>query len=149
VGPVICCVDDSEHARKALAVGRELAASLDLPLVLLHVAPLVTAPGVSAAVAGHERLKQSEIDEAQQLLSHVVHERALGDDVELRVEVGDAPERITAVCTELDASFVVLGSHGRGGVRKLVLGSVSSKVATTAPCPVVIVPPRVAARTDA
>ncbi len=146
MGPVICCMDDSEHARKALAVARELAGSLDLRLVLMHVAPSVTTPGVSAAVAGHERLKQDEIDEAQQLLSHVVHEQGLGEDVELRVELGDAPKRIVRACAELGASYVVLGSHGRGGVRKLVLGSVSNEVAGTAPCPVVIVPPGVGAR---
>jgi nucleotide-binding universal stress UspA family protein len=108
----------------------------------------VTTPGVSAATAGHERLKQDEVDEAQQLLAHIAREQGLADDVVLRVDVGEAARRIVAACADLDASFVVLGSHGRGGIRKLVLGSVSREVAGTAPCPVVIVPPALAASAD-
>ena len=57
---------------------------------------------------------------------------------EVQVRVGDAVDQIVSVALELRASLVVVGTHGRRGVRRLVLGSVAERVARTAPCPVLI-----------
>jgi nucleotide-binding universal stress UspA family protein len=143
VGPVICAVDDSEGARAAARVALDLATRLDLTLVLVHVEPPTVVPGVSAAVAGQERLREAEIEHAQKLLLWLAEEEGL-EQAELRVTIGDAADSVVALAREPEAAFVVIGSHGRRGVRSAVLGSVSHAVATSAPCPVVIVPPSVA-----
>lgn len=143
MGPVVCCVDDSETARRALAVGRRLATALDRPLVLLHVAPPTAAPGLSIAPTGRSRLIQEELDDASELLSRIADEEGLGEDVARIAKVGDAGAAIVKVCDEQNASFVVMGSRGRGGLKSAMLGSVSNSVASNAPCPVVIVPPHV------
>jgi nucleotide-binding universal stress UspA family protein len=140
VGPIICAVDDSDGARAAIGVARDLTARLDAKLVLVHVQPPTTVPGVSAALAGQERLREEETSDAQKLLSWLAKEEKL-EDVELREAIGNAADSIVSVADELQAAFVVIGSHGRRGLRSTVLGSVSNAVATTAPCPVVIVPP--------
>jgi nucleotide-binding universal stress UspA family protein len=142
VGPVICAVDDSDGARAATTVARDLASRLGSNLVLLHVEPPTTVPGVSAAVGGQQRLRRIEIDDAEKLLSWLAEESDL-EDVDLQATVGDAAESIVSLARELEAAFVVLGSHGRRGLRSTVLGSVSNAVATSAPCPVVVVPPSV------
>jgi nucleotide-binding universal stress UspA family protein len=141
MGPVVCCIDDSETARKALGVGRRLASALDRPLVLLHVAPPTAAPGVSAAPGGRARLAQEELDDANAWLERLAEAEELDEGVTLIAKVGDAGAAIVEVCKEHGASFVVLGSRGRGGLKTAVLGSVSNSVAGNAPCPVVIVPP--------
>jgi nucleotide-binding universal stress UspA family protein len=141
VGPVVCCVDDSDGARHALRFARMLATRLGLELVLVHVEPPTEAPGVSAAPAGQERLREEELHDAESLLARLADEGGLDPEVRARAAIGDTADRIVTICGEEQASFVVLGSRGRGGLASALLGSVSSEVAAKAPCVCVIVPP--------
>ena len=59
-------------------------------------------------------------------------------DAELRVLTGSPGPAICDLATELGASAIVIGSRGRGGFRRAVLGSVSDHVVRHAPCPVVV-----------
>lgn len=144
---IVCSVDDSDAAESVVRVAKELADALGGQLMLLHVAPRTEAPGVSAAPAGQERLRDEELADARRLLETVAS-RGGAQDAELRAEVGAAADRIVAICEAEKAAFVVVGSRGRGGIGSVVLGSVSHSVASKAPCPVVIVPPRSAGSVD-
>jgi len=138
--PIVCSVDDSDAAEGVVRVAQQLVTALDAKLVLLHVAPPTTAPGVSAMPAGQERLHEEETSDARRLLENIVS-RTGASDASLRTEIGSVADRIVDVCKEEMAAFVVLGSRGRGDLKSAVLGSVSNRVASRAPCPVVIVPP--------
>ena len=144
--PIIACVDGSDISRSVVDVAQRLSERLELGLVLVHVAPPTEAPGVSAALAGQQRLHEEELRDAQKLLDDLAHEAALGAEARRRAEIGPAADRIVSVCTDEDAALAVLGSRGRGGLRAALLGSVSSKVASSAPCPCVIVSPEAARR---
>jgi nucleotide-binding universal stress UspA family protein len=141
MGPVLCCLDDSDGARHALAVARMLATRLELELVLVHVEPPIEAPGVSAAPAGQQRLQEAELHDADSLLARLAREAGLDPGLRARTAIGHAAKQIVAICAEERASFVVLGSRGRGGLASALLGSVSTEVAARAPCVCVIVPP--------
>jgi nucleotide-binding universal stress UspA family protein len=141
MGPVICSVDDSDEARAAVRVARDLSLGLGAPLVLVHVEPATEAPGVSAAPAGQERLRAAERADAAELLASIAQGAGLGDDVSLHAEIGAAAERVVEISREQEASFVVVGSRGRGDMASAVLGSVSHGIIGAAPCPVVVVPP--------
>src|SRR5918995_197152 len=117
MGVLVCCVDDSDGARAALGVGRRLAEQLGLDLMLLHVEPMTEAPGVSAAPAGQERLVEAELRDAEELLAQLAQEAGLAADVARRVEIGPTADRIVAVCEEVSPELVVVGSHGRRGIR--------------------------------
>jgi nucleotide-binding universal stress UspA family protein len=147
--PVLCAVDHSEPARAALRVARDLAERLGCRLVLVNVQPPTEAPGVSAAPAGQARLREEELSSARALLDCLAEDEQLGAAVAFRDAVGSPADRIVELCGEENASFVVVGSRGRGDVRAAVLGSVSHAVAGRAPCPVVIVPPRAVERVHA
>jgi nucleotide-binding universal stress UspA family protein len=146
MGPIVCAADDSEGARGALRLAKELAERLGTRLVLLHVEPPTEAPGVSAAVAGQARLHEEEARDARKLLERLVDEERLGGEVELLAEIGRAADHIVSACERKDAALLVVGSRGRGELTSAVLGSVSNAVAGRAPCPVVVVPPLAAGR---
>ena len=139
MGPIICSVDDSDAAAGVVRIAERLARALEGRLLLLHVAPPTTAPGVSAAPAGQERLRREELQDAQRLLETLAAEVGV-EPAETRAEIGSAAERIVEICRDEGAALVVLGSRGRGDLKSAVLGSVSHRVASSAPCPVVIVP---------
>ena len=69
--------------------------------------------------------------------------RGLAKDVEvkLRVEVADLPTVLPKMARDLDLGLIVVGTHGRTGWRKVVLGSVAEIVVDQAPCPVLTVGP--------
>ena len=137
---IVCAVDESEAIDDVVRVAQALATALGSRLVLVHVAPPTEAPGVSAAPAGQERLREKELADAHALLQGVAGRLAAGD-AEQRVELGSPADRIVAIADEEDAALVVIGSRGRGDVKSALLGSVSHGVASKATCPVVIVPP--------
>jgi nucleotide-binding universal stress UspA family protein len=62
----------------------------------------------------------------------------LGRDVETRVIEGSPGSALCRLASDLPADAIVLGTRGRGGVRRALLGSVSDYVVRNAPCPVVI-----------
>jgi nucleotide-binding universal stress UspA family protein len=68
---------------------------------------------------------------------------ALGPKVEGRVVDGDPRQVLVETALAEDADLLVVGSHGRTGLARLLLGSVASHVAAQAPCSVVIVRDRV------
>ncbi|MEI2698710.1 MAG: universal stress protein [Microthrixaceae bacterium] len=59
--------------------------------------------------------------------------------VDLEIRTGDAGSAICQLAAEIAADVVVVGSRGRGAIRRALLGSVSSHVTNNAPCPVVVV----------
>jgi nucleotide-binding universal stress UspA family protein len=144
MGPLVCCVDDSDGARRALVVSERLATALGLELVLVHVEPPTELPGVSAAAAGQERLRDEELHDAPALVARLVREAGVDTSYRLRTAIGPAAETIVELCTEERAELVAIGSRGRGTLTSALLGSVSAAVAARAPCPCLVVPPSAA-----
>jgi nucleotide-binding universal stress UspA family protein len=137
----ICCATDfSEPARLALLKAAELARRLDADLELLHVHTLP--PGVGAdmlvtpadlgeaALAEPEKAMASWRDEAERLAG-----RAVGSTV----VAGDSAGEIVRIARERAIDLVVVGTHGRTGLRRFVLGSVAERVVREAPCAVLVV----------
>jgi len=87
-----------------------------------------------------DRVLQEEREQAQGLLARAAQGlRDAGFDVATAVEVGDAKAVIVDAAAEWPADLIVLGSHGRKGLERFLMGSVSEAVARHAPCSVEIV----------
>jgi nucleotide-binding universal stress UspA family protein len=124
-GSIICGIDDSESAKEAARVARELSAKLDLGLVFVRVVePGADMEAMASVVERLERLADSATD--------------VDCGAAWLVDVGHPADRLVAAATEEDASMIVVGSHGP---RSSLLGSISAEVSRRAPCPVVVVPP--------
>ncbi|KAG2583571.1 universal stress protein A-like protein isoform X2 [Panicum virgatum] len=144
---VMVAVDESECSRHALEWAlRNLAPTLAPPLLLLTVQPLVPLGYVSAASFGAPppELIKSMQDQQRELTRALLDKaKAIcaehGVPVETIVEVGDPKEMICEAAEKKNVNLLVLGSHSRGPIQRLFLGSVSNYCVHHCKCPVLVV----------
>lgn len=112
----------------------------DLPEIhLLHVHAPIPIGRVQAHV-GKETLHAYYQEESQEQLAEARKKLdAAGRLHTTHLHVGQPAEVIGKVAGELACDLIVMGTHGRGGVAGLVMGSVATKVLHLAPCPVLLV----------
>jgi len=131
-----CAVDFSEPSRSALAAAADLARRLGAELTLLHVYE----PPAVANEALVERYGRAAIDLERQLGEwRAEGESRAGRPAHSTILIGKPAVEIERFAREGGFHLLVLGSHGRGGVERLVLGSLAERVLREAPCPVLVV----------
>ena len=124
---VVAGVDDSAGAFEALVTAADLAQGMGSELVAVHVGP------AGVPLAGADR-------EAHELVQRAVDEADIEMPVRIRCDIGVPAERLAAVAEEPPSAMLVVGSRGHGPLRSALVGSVSSRLAASAPVPVVVVP---------
>jgi nucleotide-binding universal stress UspA family protein len=135
---ILIAVDDSEFAARAADLGIELAKSLHAKLGFITVFDPSVGPGATWGVTA-ERLAEMSEQAAKRLLATFRERKASRSDVREFVEPGKPASKIIEVANTWPADLVVMGSHGRGKIKGLLLGSVSQEVLHHAPCPVLVV----------
>jgi len=127
--------DFSESSQAALRVARSLARDLGSRLVLLHVAPLEVYVSGMIASEPDVQVYRETMEETRKRLD--------GPDlkypVETRMSRGDASDEIVRQAEELGCGLIVMGTHGRTGLGKLLMGNVAESVLPRAHCPVLVV----------
>lgn len=133
---ILVPTDFSETSGEAVRYGVELARERRAGLILLHV-------GDEAAQIATEfpiGLDASLVDaERERLLKILSPADQLAIHPEFVVCEGSPPEEIIRCATEREVDLIVMGTHGRGGVSHLLIGSVAEKVIRAAPCPVMVI----------
>jgi nucleotide-binding universal stress UspA family protein len=144
---LIAGTDGSELSIDALRTGLALMPPDDdvlLVTVVDHGDPtLVAGTGMAGGVMTErefEEIDAARLTEAQTLVAAAASSLGLGDAATLVLR-GDAARALCDLAAERDASAIVIGTRGRGGVKRALLGSVSDHVVRNAPCPVVITRP--------
>lgn len=151
---ILVPLDGSELAESALRPAHQLATTLGAELVLLRVVepPPVDSftltgdwPARAETTAVEERLAAAR-DSLEESAARV----GVADHVALRVvEQGDPAHQILETARSVAATLIVMATHGRTGLTRLVMGSVASAVVQRAVTPVVLVPPGGVALGDA
>jgi nucleotide-binding universal stress UspA family protein len=140
---ILCPVDFSDYSRRALDHAVAIARWYGSTVTVLHVfSPVpVTAFGPSPGVFEPIVLAPVDLDE---LLAHTrafaQTERDAGVRIEAVVRQGNAAAEIVDQAARTAADLLVIGTHGRSGFERLLLGSVTEKVLRKAGCPVMTVP---------
>lgn len=136
---IIAPVDFSEKSEAAVEHAAGLARHFGSRLVLLHVlAPTpheyrdFSTQGVTAA----ENILREQCSQATQRLQEMSRRAVAPEHVESVVVEGDPAGQIAKIVEERDAGLVVMPTHGRGRFRRMLLGSVTSKVLHDVACPV-------------
>lgn len=139
---VVVGLDGSEISERALAAGAELAKRMEAPLHLIRVADLAIVHwGSSEAAEAYAQLSsemQEEQEEARQYLERVakpLQEQGLAVTTEVRS--GAAGRELAEAVSPND--LLVVASHGRGGLERLLIGSVAEDLSRHSPAPVLIV----------
>jgi universal stress protein A len=135
----------SDHAREAMRRAAELAVASGGSLTLLHVVHvpvLAYADGSTMMPSPGPQLTQELGDAADKSIAEWRHraEEMGVRDVTARVAAG-VPWQVIVETLEADPSFdlAVVGTHGRTGLGRALLGSVAERVVRHAPCPVLVV----------
>lgn len=137
---ILLPVDDSEFAHSAAEMAFELFP--DGTLVLVHVInPAEAGFGSEATIPSFpEGWYEQRREDAESLFEEIEAEASTHDiDVEGHVEVGQPVRTIVDTIENEDIDHVVMGSTGRQGVSRLLLGSVAEGVVRRSPVPVTIV----------
>jgi nucleotide-binding universal stress UspA family protein len=141
---VLIATDGSAVSISAARVGCALLGSpekVTLLSVMTEGDPGDDAGGIEGAVLSPAEQKaawESELGEARTELTNTAASLSNAELDEV-VEVGDAADVICRVADRLGVDVVIVGSHGRSGLGRLFLGSVSEHVVRHAPCPVLVV----------
>jgi len=142
---ILLAIDDSKFSKAATqALASQVRAHEAEVLVLQVVEPYLyfTPPQMALGYAPEmeARLKE-QVSQANETVAHAVEmlRQAGFGRVESRVVEDDIRAGILNVAREWHADLIVLGSHGRKGIQRFLLGSVSEAVARHAPCSVEIV----------
>jgi nucleotide-binding universal stress UspA family protein len=131
--------DFSDTAEHALTYAVALAEKFGARVTVLHAYEAPSYGYPDALVASFEF--SAEIERAALVALKSVEARARRPNVEVDTVLrrGTPWVEITAAAKERKADLIVIGTHGRRGVARALLGSVAEKVVRTAPCPVLTV----------
>ncbi len=141
---IVAAIDGSPVAQRALAFAIDEAEVHRLPLCVV-----VARPTLSARWSGDARLAEPLETEraddmeslAAEMLARVEQERGKPNTAPTSIELLNGPPAEIIEEFLRPSDLLVIGSRGIGGVRRLLLGSVSSALVQAAPCPVVVVRP--------
>lgn len=139
---IVAATDGSEGADRAVDVAAKLAMAFGGKLVIVTVAGNLSGEETRELARGERNIGDALEARSMQILT-TAEKRAqrLGlADIQLEIGWGDAARSIIDIAAREAADAIVLGRRGRGRLAGLLLGSVSQKVASLAPCTVIVVP---------
>ncbi len=140
---ILCPIDFSEFSARAYRHALSLAEHYRAKLVVQHVIELWRHPsaGFAASVERYDDFCQSLCERGEKQLQEFLRDNTRDESLpELAVHSGpDASNAILSFAQALQADVIVMGTHGRRGYDRLMVGSVTDRVMRSAPCPVLAV----------
>ncbi|SDF78930.1 universal stress protein [Halorientalis regularis] len=153
---ILVPTDGSETSRRAVDQAVDIAAKYDATVHVLYVVD-VDATSYSLGSEQVDRIRQghlddmpevkAEADEATGYVADAAEEHGLA--VEEHISVGEPARAIRQFVADNDIDLVVMGSHGRSGLSRVILGSVTEKVLRRTRLPVLVVDAHGEAETEA
>ena len=148
---ILIALDYDPAAEKIAEKGYDLAKSMNAEIILLHVVsePLYYTSANYSPIMGYEgfnnldMVQLTNVDELKKAAQNFLNmsKQHLGDDsIQTIVVEGEFEESIVGTAKEMNADIIVMGSHGRRGLDKLLLGSVTEQVLHKTDIPLFIIP---------
>lgn len=138
---ILFCTDFSENSEPACKLAVDYAKAFGAQLLVIHVIDSGAFPSYVDWVGEelNQILRRAQ-ESAEDRLGALVRECSQGlKEVKSFCKIGSAPKEIVSLAAEESADLIVVGTHGRTGVKHLVMGSIARSVLKTAHRPVLIV----------
>jgi nucleotide-binding universal stress UspA family protein len=137
---ILVPVDFSDASKTAVRHASELAQTYDAQLDLLHVVEQVAYPSAYGVDPGYHS-PQEVIPRVEKSLGEMAREELDSENVKVSATVGYGPLTILDYIDENDIDLVVIATHGRTGLERMLLGSVAERVLRRSSAPVFVVKP--------
>lgn len=134
---ILVPTDYSDTAEHGVRYALEMARALGAKVTLLHVYVIPTPP-VSAGFAG-DFVRETQQEAEKQM--HEASAKYAGNPAlaAAKLTTGEPTDSILTTAREMGADLIIIGTHGRSGVQRMLLGSVAESVLRAAPCPVLAI----------
>jgi len=135
---ILVPMDSSPMAKRALE--HALSTRPDTRVTVLYVIDYIEESYSARALIGTEKLRERAQQRAEELFEEATEiANGFDGDIETETAVGDPAREIVAYTEEHDIDQIIIGSHGRSPMSRILLGSVAENVTRRAPVPVTVV----------
>lgn len=139
---IVCALDLSEHSRQVAEYATMLAKMSGASIVAVYAAPTLTQyTGFHVPPNTIDSFVGEIVSGAEKAMADFVAEHFPDVQVKAEVVVGYAAEEILSLAKNEDADLIVMGTHGRKGIDRILFGSVAEKVVKNSSRPVLTIRP--------
>lgn len=139
---ILCAVDFSDNTPRTADFARTLAKSLGARVVVLYAAPSMSQyVGFHVPPNSIETFVSEIVKGAEDAMTRFLEEEFAGIEVVGRVAAGYPVDEILKYAKDEKADLIVMGTHGRKGVDRIIFGSTAEKIIKSSPIPVLTVRP--------
>lgn len=131
---ILCATDGSSHSEKAVSYAADLARLSNSKLTILAVRPFTMGRGGVMPL-----WDEADVIKALAAAEDLAKKAGASDVKTSQAEAPDIAEAILTVARQAHADQIVVGSAGKGAIKRAVIGSVSTQVVNHARCPVTVV----------
>ena len=135
---ILVPVDFSDGTEASITSATELARKFSALVTLYHVMQMMHPPGLEP-VFTEEKERKALQDETEKQLRKLAGSIAPMAEVETALEAGVPWDKIVTYADKHGVDLIVMATHGRSGLKHLMLGSVAERVVQHAPCSVLVV----------
>ncbi len=140
---ILCAVDLSQHSELVADYAVTLATKFDAEIVVVYAAPALTQyVGLHVPPSSIENFVGEIITGAEKSMSEFMDKHFQGVKASGKVLNGYAAEEIIAAISSSQADLIVMGTHGRRGIDRILFGSVAEHIVKNSPIPVMTVRPQ-------
>lgn len=136
---ILVAVDFSETSDRCLEVAVELAARFDGKIHILHAYEIPALGFPDGVLVASSEVVSRISNAAQTALANLAEKWKTKAPIETMLRTGVAYEQVNAVANEIDADLILIGTHGRRGIARALLGSVAENVIRTSTRPVMVI----------
>ena len=136
VNRIFCATDFSKLADEVVAYGIALAREFNAKLFVCHVVDFPTVTMYGEAVAGPIEHQNRFMDFAKSEIDRLIGDKSI--EYQTLVTLGNTTEEISRLVNEHHADLVITATHGRSGLKRFFLGSVTERLMRTLPCPLLV-----------